>query len=127
MESTSENPKLSLDSDSNSDESVQIYINLGNVNHTMSDSSDDEDSSNQPPRKKIKRHHIKTPATTESDSSEDECKIIAVIAPNHDADKYVASSSDDCPNQMQDKHVANMYYAALQSSDDRESCHSEEF
>ena len=134
MESATDKAVISIealnpDSDSNSDNSVEIILNLGDVNHTMSDSSESDTSKKERPRKKFKKHHVQISANTESESTEDDCKIIAVIPPKkNDGDYYVHSSFDDCPNQMQDKHVAEMYDKALESSEtDRDSYHSEEF
>ena len=81
--------------------------------------------------KKSKTHHIPSKEKTYSDSSEDDCKIIRVIPNKQDLTEKYETSSDECPNQMQDKHVVQLYDEALQSSDgietDRETCHSEEF
>ena len=119
--------EISSESDE-SGSSVQTFLNLGDVNHTLSDcSSTDEDLKGkkaQAPKKRKVSHSKRNQANPQSDSDSSDCKIVDYIAPRQQLnppDEINEEMESLCPNQLQDKAVAALYDQDLESDGDHDA------
>ena len=98
-------------SDENLDKSIEYCINLGDVGHTMSESSSNEEkqiSAKLPNRKKIKKNY-------ETHDDDSDCQIVGYIPPTKNIiEKQEGSYMETLyPNQLQDKEALRIFDQSL--------------
>ena len=110
-----------IDSGTDSDKSVQSYINLGNVEHTVEEYSSSDSNCSDPKSPRRKKMKINTHARSSQESQDDsnDCKVIGYKSPPKDVSLQEINELESLyPNQLQDHKIAKLYDQQFESDTD---------